>query len=148
MVKVMFLHMSLILFTEGWGLPSGLGLPSHNDMKRETPLMQAPPAPGRPLRQILLYADPSMQTPLEDPTPFLIWSTSGSTHPTRMHTCIVIFVEFFITQSAIQDAIKVIIFHLSCLSIEIENRVIIKNEQYFSDYFMMNMGKEFSQYFI
>ena len=120
----------------GGGLPSELGLPSHNDMKKETPSMQTPPVPGRPP-----CTDPSMQTLQQTPP----HSWYG---PTGRYTSIVIFVGVYITLTAIHYAIKVIIFNLSFLLIEIENRMLLKMNSISPIISWLAQPKEFSWYFI
>ena len=74
--KVMFLHLSAILFTVERGIPH-LGTPPQADPPRQTPP-----------RHIL---PPSRQTPQGRIPPPETATEAGGTHPTGVHSCILLF---------------------------------------------------------
>ena len=98
--KVMFLHLSVILFTGGLG---GLPNPPNADpLQMQTPWMQtchAHPHAYPPSRCRPPGCTPAMHTPMHAPPPppwcrpLLLWDTTGygqqagGTHHTEMHTC-------------------------------------------------------------
>ena len=100
--KVMFLHLSVILFMEGCLVDTPLG--------RHPPTMQTPPSADTPHPQDTpLWADtPSGQTPLLDrhrhPPPETATAADGK-HPTGMHSCSCVqnlFLHFPTCQSKIR----------------------------------------------